>query len=133
MIFDLFKQCCSHCYKFDFSDEGELVLTGNCENCVLNHERIIAFENNKYSKLNFENFKKFWNFLKKQEFNLDRTYTFEIKKNSLRIIFQYRAMKVKADNSNNKIVFLQFCLDNNIYRDYCLKELKKVLEERFKI
>lgn len=131
MMFDFFKQCCSYCCKFDFSNYGELVLTGNCEKCVLNHERIIVFENKKYSKLNFENFKKFWNFLKKQEFSLERTYTFENTKKSLRIKFQYRAMKVKVDNSNNKIVFLQFCLDNNIHRDYCLKELKKVLEERF--
>ena len=118
MIFEMFKTCLKSCNRFYFTKSGALGLHGNCKDCPFRHEQIIFFGEEREAELEFDDFRNFFNFIKKRNFDT-RKHVY------LDMVFS------EAFKNRNTISFLQFCVENNIYKNYCTRELKKELEKSF--
>ena len=122
MISELFKKCVEQCYIHSISKDGELCL--RCckyDECVYQHERIVLFGEETKAKMSFKDFVEIFNTLKKfnfvaNDYNIKLTVT----KNNA-----YQHSKPLS------VSFLNFCIRNNIFKDWCIFELKKELNKRF--
>lgn len=119
MIVEMFKTCLKSCDRFYFTKSGALGLRGNCKDCPFRHEQIVFFGEEKEAELEFDDFRNFFNFIKKRSFDTRKHAYLDL------TFLPTTTKKCKT------IAFLQFCIENDIYKNYCIRELKKELEESF--
>ena len=81
MVFDLIEQCVKRCECYSLLKSGELVFRGDCEKCTLRYEQIVFGAGNKKIKLEFEEFKKLFNLIKKIGFSAINYIQLDIKVN----------------------------------------------------
>ena len=120
MIVELAKKCFNKCSFIKIMNTGELRLNKRgCKSCVFNFERVVCCGENNGKILTENEFKKFYDYLKNENY--------VIINNGVKDEFFIR----KDKNKKDEISFLNFCVKNNIYKDWCVKVLKKKLNEQF--
>ena len=126
MITTIFDNCFRNCCAISIDSDGRVIFPNSkCEKCQYHHEKIVFGCDNK--KLDFEEFCNIFKYLK-------NTYL-----KVITIKNQSSSREVACLNVSNSvfqkkyslILFLKFCIRNNIYKNWCVKELRKILEERF--
>lgn len=129
----MFSVLLSKCYEkgcaLSIRENGEFNFVGNCENCLFKHEKIIAF-GDEIRNLQFEEFVSFINKLKTHQY-----YVVD-KKDMFSVVLMPVRKGFNQDDFFRKhaiILVLQFCIEKNIFKDYCIKKLKKELNERFEL
>lgn len=129
MISELFKKCAEQCSIHSISKKGELCLgCSKYDKCIYQHEKIVLFGGESKAKMNFEDFVEVFKIIKKLKFRsddhgikltIDRLYSGNFYPDSDR---KTHALSVS---------FLNFCIRNNIFKNWCIAELKKELNKRF--
>ena len=126
MITTIFDNCFRNCCAISIDSDGRVIFPNSkCEKCQYHHEKIVFGCDNK--KLDFEEFCNIFKYLKSTYLDVHIMKEQSSSKEVACLIVSNSAFEKK----HSLICFLQFCIRNDIYKKWCVKELKKVLEERF--
>ena len=122
----IFDTCFINCCQISVDSDGRIVFpSSKCEKCQYHHEKIVFGCDNK--KLDFEEFCNIFKYLKSTHLKVNIIKD----QSSSREIACLNVSNSVFRKKYSLILFLKFCIRNNIYKNWCVKELRKILEERF--
>ena len=119
MFYELLKNCSKTC-SFSVKNTGEFNFVNNnrCSSCVFNFEKTVCLGESK--KLSFNEFKDLIKFIESKNYSVNKT--------DISFVFMHNN---KNNSDDNIVLFLIYCIKNDIYKEYCLKKLKFKINERF--
>lgn len=121
MFYELLKNCSKTC-SFSVKNTGEFNFVNNnrCLSCVFNFEKTVCL-GEESKKLSFNEFKELIKFIEENKYN--------VHKRDCSFLF---VNKKKTNSEVDEIcLFLVFCIENDIHKEYCIKKLKFKLNKEF--
>lgn len=120
MLYELLKNCSKTC-SFSVKNTGEFNFVNNdrCKSCVFNFEKTVCLGEGK--TLSFNEFKELVKFIENNNYN--------VRKTDCSFVF-LTPLKKQRENLGVDL-FLIFCIENDIYKECCVKKLKFKMNEEF--